>query len=92
MRCGPSSPSAEPARAPPSTRRTVPVTNDARSLSSHRAAWAISAISAGSAARRSGVAAARRCESPGEACSQVRIISVAVLPGAIALTRIPSGL
>ncbi|MDR6979036.1 hypothetical protein J2X68_005770 [Streptomyces sp. 3330] len=42
---------------PPSTRRTVPVTQDARSLSGQAAAWA---ISSGSAARPGGVAASSR--------------------------------
>jgi hypothetical protein len=75
-------------RAPPSTRSSVPVTKEARSLSSQAAA---SAISSGAAPRRSGVSAVSRSCSPGDSASQARIISVSVLPGAIALTRMPSG-
>lgn len=75
-----------PARAPPSTGRTAPVTKDARSLSSHAAAWA---ISSGSAARRSGVAATSRSCRSGVCRSQVWIISVTVCPRAMALTRTP---
>lgn len=41
--------------------------------------------------RRSGFPASIRRRRPGDLASQVRIISVRVPPGAIALTRMPSG-
>ena len=80
--------SGAPAPAPPSTGTIAPVTHDARSLSSHAAA---SATSRGSAIRPLGVPATIASTTPGVAASHASIISVAVPPGVIAFTRMPSG-
>jgi hypothetical protein len=60
----------------------------ARAPRSQAAAWA---ISSGSAARCGGVFALSRSRRPGDRACRVRIISVSVLPGAMTLTRTPSG-
>ncbi len=75
------------APAPPSTGTMAPVTIDARSLSSQAAT---SATSRGSAMCPSGIAALMRSTTPGVAASQVSIISVAVPPGVMPLTRMCS--
>ncbi|GAA3545800.1 hypothetical protein GCM10022222_31810 [Amycolatopsis ultiminotia] len=76
------------APAPPSTGTIAPVTIEARSLSSHAAA---SATSRGSAIRPIGVAALFASITPGVSLSHSSIISVAVPPGVMPFTRIPSG-
>jgi hypothetical protein len=65
----------------------APVTIDARSLSSQAPA---SATSRGSAMRPSGVAALFAAMMPGVVASHSSIISVAVPPGVMPLTRMPS--
>lgn len=74
-------------RLPPSTGTIAPVTHEARSLSSHAAT---SATSRGSAILPCGVDVLMRSTMPGVAASHVSIICVAVPPGAMPFTRIPS--
>ena len=66
---------------------TLPVTKRAAGEISHAAA---SAISSGTPTRRKGVIASMRSRKPGWAIWS-RVKSVAVKPGATALTRTPSG-
>jgi len=71
---------------PPETVTMLPVTKLAAGDMSHAA---VSAISSGAPTRRSGVMAAIRCCVAGSARSGC-VISVAIMPGAMALTRMPS--